>query len=106
MPRYTLTHVCKGVNLDQYTKQEVFYAIHNLKQAGYVDAYVEFAGDTLMQCVVSDITYNGHMFLKSVRDNKAWGKIKSAVKQVGGVSLPVLLEIAKDIALHSLGIGG
>ncbi len=47
---------------------------------------------------VSRMTWAGHDFLDTVRDNKVWQKTKGYLKDIGGVSIDVLKDVAKAVA--------
>ncbi|MBE0599723.1 MAG: DUF2513 domain-containing protein [Burkholderiaceae bacterium] len=47
---------------------------------------------------VSRMTWAGHDFLDTVRDNKVWQKTKGYLKDIGGVSIDVLKDVARAVA--------
>lgn len=51
------------------------------------------------------MTWAGHDFLDSVRDEGVWSKVTTAaLKMSGGVSFGVLTALAKDAAMTALGL--
>lgn len=86
-----------------YTFGEIVYSLYNLDQAGYIVGSIVFDGQNFFHgCSIHDITFTGHMFLKSVRDNKLWSKTKACLGKVGDASLAAVLEIAKTLALRAV----
>lgn len=89
-----------------YRVEDVFYCVHNLEQAGFVDACISRSGIYVHEFAVMDITYAGHMFLRSIQDVTIWSLLKKRIGPALTVSLPVLQEIAGKLALQNLGLGG
>lgn len=46
---------------------------------------------------VERMTWDGHEFLETVRDNQVWQKTKGYLKSVGGVGIDVLKDVAKAV---------
>ena len=43
------------------------------------------------------MTYFGHEFLDSIREENNWGKVKTVAQKAGAFSLTALGEIAKEV---------
>lgn len=86
-------------SLSCYSHDEIVYHISQCKQSGLLTGVHFYDGGTTV--TISDLTPAGHEFLANIRNDSIWSKVLS--KGVGA-SVPVLLELAKDIALkHFLG---
>ena len=83
--------------LSRHDKRDIFYALHNLDQAGYVSTNLINGDDAALGYVVSYITYEGHNFLDKIRDPKAWKYIKTAGSAIGNFSLSVINQIANGV---------
>lgn len=46
---------------------------------------------------ITRMTWEGHDFLESVRDDKVWQKTKGYLKDIGGVGIDVLKDVAKAV---------
>lgn len=103
-PNCNLQTLIENRDLKEYSSTEVFYAIHNLDQAGYIKALIRFGSGAVSICIITDITFEGHMFLKNVRDNGTWKKIKSGLAKVGGASLAVVTQLATAYIKQELGL--
>lgn len=88
--------------IKKYTKSEVLYALYNLDQAKFVEADIEIQGMVFRQCIVYDITYQGHMFLKNIHDDSIWHKTKSKISAIGGAALPIVTEVAANLILKRI----
>jgi hypothetical protein len=50
----------------------------------------------------SGITWQGHDFIDSVRDDKIWAETKDTAKKAGGWTLSLLSEIAKAVIKENI----
>lgn len=58
---------------------------------------VASAGNANTSILVTRMTWAGHDFLDTVRDNKVWSQTKEALKGVEGVGIDMLKDVAKKI---------
>lgn len=84
-------------SLPKSKKEDIFYALFNLDQAGYVKTNLICGDDTGLGYVVSCLTFEGHNFLDKIRDPKAWKYIKTAGAAIGNFSLSVINQIASGV---------
>ena len=71
-----LDAVCKSV--PEFDAPNVFYALHNLEQAGYIEMSTEIADNGVVcACIIEDITFDGHEFLNQIRDKDHWAVVKA-----------------------------
>ena len=47
--------------------------------------------------VIRELTFSGHEFLNTVRDEKVWAAVKSGSKSVGSARLETLMAIGKGL---------
>lgn len=98
---YHTAEYCKDQipkELKSYSHSEIVYHISQCQKSFLIND-VHFYDDG-KHILISDLTPYGHEFLANIRDDTLWNKVKSK----GSSSLPIILEIAKDIALkHFLG---
>lgn len=83
--------------LSQYAKKDIFYALYNLDQAGYVSTNLITGDNATVVYAINYITYEGHNFLDKIRDPKAWKYIKTAGSAIGNFSLSVINQIANGV---------
>ena len=84
--------------LPQYTKEDIFYSLYNLDQAGYVRISTNSGSDSLCFCVIHYMTYTGHEFLEKIRDPKAWRYVKGVGNAIGNFSLALINQTANGVA--------
>lgn len=87
-------HNDKGYKID-----DVNYSIEKLLEIRYIIPATELRGhnNSILYCPISDISYNGHMFLGTIRPKSIWEATKSKAKQIGGMSIQSLSMISSAI---------
>lgn len=88
--------------LEPWSKEDVYYAVFNLEQGGYIDSTVQHADDIAGNCYINFMTLRGHEFLDSVRDENRWGKIKTAANAIKDYSLSALSAIAEGVTTGAI----
>ncbi|KZS45719.1 hypothetical protein AWU65_07230 [Paenibacillus glucanolyticus] len=95
---------------------EFYYHVRILEEAGFISTYHlnrEFDFDTNTagpeKYYPVTLTWQGHEFLDSIRDNNSWEKVKNSLgKNLSTVPVAVLAtvttEMAKEWALKKLGL--
>lgn len=97
----SLEQIASLPDVKGYLYEDVYYVISNLSQAGFIEAQFEFSSDVVSDCVVTDITYQGHMFLRNIHDETIWLALKRRFGPVMNVSLPVIAEFVGQMLLKS-----
>lgn len=86
--------------LPQYSPQDVFYTVLKLEEAKLITIYRESGmRRPPNDFAITDITYEGHQYLNSVRDNGVWDKVKSSAKSL---TIPVVVKLAEKVLLNFL----
>ncbi|WP_242557595.1 DUF2513 domain-containing protein [Bacillus sp. HU-1818] len=67
----------------KYILDDVIYTVEKLVEAEFIKA-------DLNKIEVGQMSYQGHMFLATIKDRNIWEKTKAAVSKVEGVSLSIL----------------
>lgn len=83
--------------LPGYQKEDIFYSLFNLEQAGYVDISVRWGDGCVSSCAVNYMTYDGHEFLESIRDSTHWSLIKKGMQTIRNYSLSAISSLAEGI---------
>lgn len=63
-------------DLNAWTDHDIFYALFNLEQGGYINATTEHSDNSMSISCVNFILFDSHEFLDSVRDDTRWNRIK------------------------------
>ena len=86
-----------GFSCDGFSKEDTTYSIKKLIEAGYLSAKVvdDINGDTLI--TVYEITWNGHNFLDTIRDDTVWGHTQTLLSKFASTSLTFVSNIASQV---------
>ena len=86
--------------LPNYTEEDLWYTCIKLEEGGYLDLmtaqYLRMPLPSIQQ--INDLTYSGHEFLNTIREQGTWDKVKGVAKKAGVFSLKTLGEIAQEVA--------
>lgn len=83
--------------LPDFTDDDVTYACVQLKDIGYIDAEIKRYTHHQIAGIVRGLTYSGHEFLDTVRDNSQWAKVKNAAQQAGAATVREITDIVKGV---------
>lgn len=90
--------ICEKLN--DYEEKQIFYTIKKLVEAGYIiSAWMDNNKNDMKYYYVIDITFKGHEYLNSVRNDKAWEFIKTNAL---ALSLRIIPKLAESYALNHL----
>lgn len=89
---------------EKFGEDTSVYCILKLIEAGFIKGNVSYAANELYTLSVSSITWEGHIFLDSIRDNKIWSKTKEITQQLSSVSMTLMSSIAKDLLKNQFGL--
>ena len=81
--------------LPKYEDSEILYTIEKLKEAGYINAVLQFGAGHFIDGAVSSITYSGHEYLDNIREPDVWRKVKTMLKNAGAITLPLISQAAQ-----------
>ena len=84
--------------LKGYSKEDLSYTALKLIEANYINAKIENFLDTVFPYIsIKSITYNGHKFLDTIRDDNVWTKTKGLLSCFKSVSIEVVSETASKV---------
>lgn len=92
------------ISIKDYSYEEILYTTERLLEAGYIKARLE---TTDLHCdhVIYSLTWDGHKFLDTVRDNVVWRRTNDIVKKLSSVSLSLILHIGEQVILDMVRTG-
>lgn len=68
-----------------YNRDDIWYSVYLLHQAGYIEANIVNSGTyTMLKCEIKNITWEGHQFLNTIRPQPLWETIKAKALEIGG----------------------
>lgn len=97
-------------SIKKHGQESVMYTLVKLDEAKYIKCqkiHVLATGQVRVD-IVYDITFAGHEFLNSIRDESVWGRLKGSAVHGGAGCFEVIknvgIEILKTAALKKLGL--
>ena len=92
-----------GVHLKEYSDDDVLYSFIKLSEAGFINGKPQPAGNNPAYVfITTSITYEGHKFIDSVRDDKVWSATKKISSNVASVSIYIMTTIATNVLTKML----
>lgn len=86
----------RDVYLKRYSENEIRYAAKKLSEAGYIKALMQPYDDEI-EIYIKEITWEGHKFLDTIRDNEVWRKTKGFLAKFASVSLSFTADVASQV---------
>ena len=81
--------------LDREDADKLSGHINLLEDAGFIEVEARMGGGSIW---VKDLTWKGHEYLDTVRDNEVWMQTKAMVKKAGTGAIEFIWGIAKEVA--------
>jgi len=82
----------KRIDVEDQPIDKLNYHLRLLDQAGYI-----IGVKAMLYYNVSELTWKGHEFLDNIKDPAIWTETKEKAKELGGVGLNVIAEIALSL---------
>lgn len=94
------------LTIQSHDEALVAYHAALLVEAGFLsDGGIQATGFGLYCTEGFRLTMTGYDFLETIRDPDVWSRTKSAASNIGGASLELLWEIAKEVAKEAVKAG-
>jgi len=95
-----------NLSVEGYTHEQIGYHAYLMIQAGLATgADVQTMGSSGHIGILTGLTWAGHEFADSARDEKRWKQAMGIVQQKGGsVTLSVLTDLLTTLAKNALGL--
>jgi hypothetical protein len=78
------------IEIDGYTQEEINYHAFLLGEAGLAKVNnVTHMGSKSPEAIIVNLTWEGHEFLDSARENRIWNLTKDAIGKLGGASIQI-----------------
>ncbi len=75
-----------------------------LIDAGLIEGIVEEDAGGGKYCFLINLTWKGHEFLSSIREDTVFNKVNNTLKPLGGFTMEILKEVASSAAKQVLGL--
>ncbi|MCK0471425.1 DUF2513 domain-containing protein [Halalkalibacter sp. APA_J-10(15)] len=88
----------------KYGFETSVYALTKLIEADFLNGTISRGDNQILDIGIGSITWDGHQFLDTIRDNAVWSKTKDTVKSLSSVSLTVLSNVASNVMKKQIGL--
>ena len=87
----------RNITLNDYSNEELMYTAEKLIEAQFINAVNKWdITDSHIISVIS-LTYKGHEFLDTIRDNIVWSKTKSFLSKFTSTSIGLISNVASEV---------
>ena len=97
------------IDIPKYQFEEILYTAKKLKEAGYIRSNTTVGGVDNVRMYITEITWDGHKFLDTIRDDQVWSHTKSILSKVSSASISFVSNIASQVLANliqqQLGVG-
>ena len=89
------------IKLEGFSQDDITYTIEKLAEGNIINVVSKTFDN---EYLIKDITFNGHQFLNTIRDDSVWKETKLRLSKVASVSLPVIQQVASTVLLTKLNL--
>lgn len=83
----------KYENLKDFDYEEISY---HIRQCDLEGLFTKLSTYHRQHYCIADLSPKGHEFIQNVRDDTIWNSVKNKAKNIGTLSLPILVTMAKN----------
>lgn len=82
--------------LPKFSTADIAYTTKIAIEADLIEGCLHDCDSGILDISYFGLTYEGHQFLDTVRENKIWKKTKEIISSAGGASLSVITSVATN----------
>lgn len=86
----------------KYDIDDIKYCILKFGDAGLINIRIPGRKDKISYLDIDGITWEGHIFLDSIRDDDIWNAVKTKIGNAAKVSISVISKVATDLGIAYL----
>lgn len=94
------------IKIEGRDDQDVFqYHLARMYEAGFLVCELtrsKSTPDRTITVIPFELTWSGHQFLETIRDDEVWRRVKAGAYHIGNFSFEVLKDVAKGIVRKKL----
>ena len=90
-----------SIRIEDCSEEQISYHVKLLHEAGLIEA-IDRSGGARFCWEAKNITWDGHEFLDSARNETLWRKAKEELKKTGNLSFQILGEMLLSLARNQL----
>lgn len=92
-----LDNFLSAKELREYKPEEIKYVLAKLSETNYLHDRIEWVNNEIVEYSTGALTWEGHKFLDTIRDNKVWSKTKKITNKFASVSISMVENIASQV---------
>lgn len=93
------------IEIPDYTEEQIKYHAILLGEAGLAEVVdITPNGGKSPEAIITRLTWAGHEFLDSARENQRWNQAKDLIGKIGGASIQIWIAILTEIIKKKLGL--
>lgn len=92
-----LDNFLSAKELREYKPEEIKYVLAKLSETNYLHDRIEWVNNEIAEYSTGALTWEGHKFLDTIRDNKVWSKTKKITNKFASVSISMVENIASQV---------
>ena len=94
---YILKIFLKPQRLKKYDADTITYALGKLDETDFLHSDATWNNNNLVYFSTGMLTWNGHKFLDTIRDNRVWATTKKVTSKFSSVSVSIMENIASQV---------
>lgn len=96
------------ITISDFSEEDTIYSAVKLHEAGYLSGDVVQTLGGEYRAMIRGITWEGHKFLDTIRDNQVWSHTKTVLSKVSSASISFTSSVASQVLtnLISQSLGG
>jgi hypothetical protein len=92
-----------GITIDGYDAESIAYHVIIMGEAGLL-VVIDESTFANIDAIPVRLTWAGHEFIESVRDEAQWKTVKTQAEKAGGLVFEVVKSVASALMLRQLGL--
>lgn len=93
------------IEIPNYTQEQINYHAYLLGEAGLANIIDMTCNESESpQALVRSLTWVGHEFLDSARENNIWNQAKDKIDKIGGATLPIWTALLTELIKKQIGL--
>ena len=93
------------VDVRGYTQEQINYHAFLLGEAGLaVVSEATHFGSENPEAIILRLTWSGHEFLDSSRENQIWNQAKDKIGKIGGATIQIWVAVLTELIKKKLGL--
>lgn len=103
--RISMNNLLDMPELNHLDEDNLVYILRKLQEANYVIGEFKYSGGGLYIAAVTELTFAGHQFLDTIRNNKIFDEVMEKIDEFGsGVTLEIIKLLATKLLKEKLGV--